>query len=122
MFMELSDHKHRIMLPRMEGKRMYRIGWVLTSLVIALWSFPAVAQQQRPCVERTDLLKHLESKFDEAPVAMGLTTRGGLLEVVVSRTGSWTIIVTAPNGISCGVAAGESWESVTDNLYKDPQT
>ena len=100
---------------------MYRIGLLLTSLVIALWSFPALAQQQPPCVERADFLKHLESNYEEAPVAMGLTTGGGLLEVVVSRTGSWTIIVTTPNGISCGVASGESWESVFDTLYQDPR-
>ena len=52
---------------------------------------------------------------------MGLTTGGGLLAVVVSRTGSWTIIVTTPNGISCGVASGESWESVSEVVLKDPQ-
>ncbi len=29
---------------------------------------------------------------------MGLTANGGLLEVVASKDGSWTIIVTMPNG------------------------
>lgn len=100
---------------------MYRFGLLLTSFAIALWSLPAVAQQQPPCVKRADFLKHLESNYKEAPVAMGLTTGGGLLEVVVSRTGSWTIIVTTPNGISCGVASGESWESVLEVAFKDPQ-
>ncbi len=100
---------------------MYRLGLLLTSLVIALWSFPASAQQQPPCVKRADFLKHLEANFKEAPVAMGLTTGGGLLEVVVSRNGSWTIIVTTPNGISCGVASVESWESVLEAVFKDPQ-
>ncbi len=94
---------------------------LLTSLVIALWSFPASAQQQPPCVKRTDFLKHLEANYKEAPVAMGLTTGGGLLEVVVSQNGSWTIIVTTPNGISCGVASGENWESAFDAAFKEPQ-
>ena len=98
---------------------MYRIGLLLTS---ALWSFSAMAQQPPPCVDRADFLKHLESNYEEAPVAMGLTTGDGLLEVVVSRTGSWTIIVTPPNGISCGVASGKNWESVFDTLYRDPQS
>ena len=61
---------------------MYRIGLFLTSLVIALWSLPALAQQRPPCVKRTDFLKHLESNYEEAPVAMGLT------EVVLLR---WTV-------------------------------
>jgi hypothetical protein len=100
---------------------MYRIGLLLTSFVIALWSFPAVAQQQPPCVDRADFLEHLSANYEEAPVAMGLTTGGGLLEVIVSRTGSWTIIVTTPNGVSCGVASGEGWESTFDTLYHDPK-
>ena len=52
---------------------------------------------------------------------MGLTTGGGLLGVVVSRIGSWDIIATRPNGISCGIASGENWESIFDTLYRNPQ-
>lgn len=100
---------------------MYSVGLLLTSFVIALWSFLAAAQQQPPCIDRADFLEHLSSNYDEAPVAMGLTTGGGLLEVVVSRTDSWTIVVTTPNEVSCGVASGESWESTFDTLYQDPQ-
>ena len=42
---------------------------------------------------------------------MGLANNGGVLEILVSQSSeSWTIIVTMPNGVSCLVAAGESWE------------
>ena len=44
---------------------------------------------------------------------MGLTSTGSMLEVLTSPAGgSWTVIMTMPNGVSCLVAAGENWESV----------
>jgi hypothetical protein len=49
-----------------------------------------------------------------------LTANGGLLEVVASADGSWTIIVTMPNGMSCGVASGMSWESTAEMKISDP--
>ena len=44
---------------------------------------------------------------------MGLAANGNLLEILVSPRGTWTIIITGPNGIACGVATGENWENVT---------
>ena len=73
-------------------------------------SLPAMAQTV--CGERTKFLDHLSHGYKEAPAAMGLVSNGALLEVLVSKQGSWTIIVTRPNGMSCVVAAGEAWEEL----------
>ncbi len=44
---------------------------------------------------------------------MGVSKDGGLVEVLTSGPGStFTIIVTMPNGLTCMVAAGDSWESL----------
>jgi hypothetical protein len=43
---------------------------------------------------------------------MGLVSNGAVLEVLTSDKGSWTIIVTRPDGTSCVVAAGEAWENL----------
>ncbi|MCZ6763301.1 MAG: hypothetical protein O7C63_00035 [Alphaproteobacteria bacterium] len=100
---------------------MYRLSLLIASVVAALWSMPVRAQQQQtPCASRADFLDHLSANYKEAPVAMGLTANGGLLEVVASKDGSWTIIVTAPNGISCGVASGLSWEDTAEVMISDP--
>lgn len=99
---------------------MYRFSLLVTSAVMALWSMPVQAQQQPPCANRADFLKHLSTNFKEAPVAMGLTANGGLLEVVASKDGSWTIIVTMPSGLSCGVASGMSWESTAEVRINEP--
>ncbi len=41
---------------------------------------------------------------------MGVTDSGQLLEVLVSRKGTWTMLVTQPHGPSCIVATGQGWE------------
>lgn len=87
---------------------------VVAAAFATLASLPATAQQQQlACAKRTDVLKHLSAKYTEAPVALGLANNGGVLEVLSSKTGtSWTIIITMPNGPTCMVAAGESWQKI----------
>jgi hypothetical protein len=65
------------------------------------------------CGSRPDLLKQLSKRYNEEPVAVGLTSSGSLIEVLTSDSGStWTIMVSQPNGPSCLVAAGEGWEEL----------
>ena len=83
--------------------------------LITVASLPASAQEQpqMSCAKRTDVLKHLATKYTEAPVAIGIANNGGVIEVLSSKTGSsWTIIITMPSGPTCMVAAGENWEKL----------
>ena len=69
---------------------------------------PAAAQPV--CRERGEVVEHLARKYQEAPVAMGVTSGGKLVEVLTDHKGdTWTIIVTTPQGMSCLVATGEGW-------------
>jgi hypothetical protein len=46
---------------------------------------------------------------------MGLSQQHGLLEVYASdTTGTWTIIVTNPNGLACMVASGQAFETLAE--------
>jgi hypothetical protein len=109
----------------------------LYALVAALLlGFPAVAaektattprgqkperQVQQECQKRAELLKGLSHSYNERPVAMGIATNGGVLEVLTSGTGqSWTIIVTMPDGMACMVAAGQSWETLPPPMRQRP--
>lgn len=87
---------------------------LLIALIWAAFFMPVPASgQQAPCTDRQTFIRHLQSKWHETPIAMGLTARGGLIEVLVSKDGgTWTMIVTMPNGMTCGVATGTSWEKV----------
>lgn len=68
------------------------------------------------CNARQVILDTLASKYQERPVNMGITSNGGLLEVLASPSGSWTIIVTIPGGPTCMVSSGEGWRNVTPSI------
>ena len=69
---------------------------------------PAAAQPQ--CTFHDKALKHLAERYQETPVAAGMTNSGVLVEVLAtSDGGTWSIIVTRPDGWACLVAAGEGW-------------
>jgi hypothetical protein len=92
---------------------MVRTAFVAAAL--AMLAAPVVpAQAQAPtCVKRADLIKHLSSKYHEAPAAVGLADNGSLVEVFASKAGeTWTVTVTMPNGISCMVATGQNWQDL----------
>lgn len=75
--------------------------------------------QESNCGHRTTVLDYLSAKYSEKPIAMGVAANGGLIEVLSSLEGStFTIIVTMPEGETCMVAAGESWESLPAGLFK----
>lgn len=88
------------------------IGAVAIALAI-LVELTAVAHAQAPaaCTTRARMIEQLASRYAEAPVAVGLASGGGLVEVFAAADGAtWTVIVTNPRGQSCIVAAGESWQ------------
>ncbi len=93
---------------------------------ITLGSIETAAQTavQAPRSPRTDVLGHLAKKYGEAPVAIGVTDKGGLVEVLTTGDGNtWTIIVSMPNGTSCMVAAGEGWRTkIHDDTKLAPAT
>ena len=64
------------------------------------------------CTRRENLLKVLDQKYKESRHAIGLISSTGVLEVYASKKGTWTVFVTNPNGVSCIVAAGDSFEQV----------
>jgi hypothetical protein len=54
----------------------------------------------------------LFDRYNEKRIALALTSGGQLLEILVSPKGSWTIIITQPNGPSCLVSSGDNWQSI----------
>jgi hypothetical protein len=62
------------------------------------------------CGDRGQILKRLEQGHDERPQALGLSADGGVLEILVSPEGGWTILVTYPKRPTCVVAVGEAWQ------------
>ena len=70
---------------------------------------PAQAQSRLPCGPHEVLVKALEERFEEKVSFLGGTSQGHLLEIVLSKRGSWTILITTPTGVSCLIADGDAW-------------
>lgn len=84
-----------------------------TAAALAFQPLPADAQEQNaPCAQRDNIVNTLDAQYKEAPRAIGLVSKEAVLEVFVSETGSWTLVVTNPQGLSCVLAAGQSWEDI----------
>lgn len=61
------------------------------------------------CGERDKMVVHLEKKYGEVLRGAGLRSHDGVLELYVSKEGSWTLLLTRPDGRSCPIAVGEHW-------------
>jgi hypothetical protein len=88
-----------------------------TAMVLAgasLVSAPPNAQTAaRPvCGDRTEILKRLEQRHDETPRGLGLSADGGVLEILVSPEGGWTLLVTYPKRPTCVLAVGQAWQTL----------
>ena len=64
------------------------------------------------CSERADLLAHLERRYGEVFSGQARRSEKGLIELYVGRTGTWTILLTRPDGVSCPLAVGSDAEKV----------
>jgi len=84
--------------------------------VSTISAMPAQAQQQMLCGLRDDMGKMLEKRFGEQPQAAGVVG-DRIVELLVSQTGSWTILMTSADGRACVVTGGEDW---TDQPVTSP--
>lgn len=75
------------------------------------------AQTTQNCAPRGDVIERLAEGYGETRQSMGLGTNSALVEQYANTdTGSWTITVTAPGGLTCLVASGQSYEGIEEEL------
>jgi hypothetical protein len=68
------------------------------------------AAEAAQCGPRADMVAVLAKTYHEQPTAIGLSSTGRLLEIMVRADGrSWTLITTSPEGLSCVIDAGGEW-------------
>ncbi len=85
----------------------------ILGLVGAMLSWTGPASAQQACATHADATKRLEKQFDERVVGRGLASAGKrMLELFVSEKGSWTVVVSEPNGRSCVLESGEIWQQL----------
>lgn len=75
---------------------------------------PPASAQSVKCMPRPSLIQELETRYNENLSGGGLQNAQQLLEIWTSeQSGSFTVFVTRPDGISCVVATGKNWNSTT---------
>lgn len=82
--------------------------------LVVIYAIPAQAQPQ--CAPRPAVLKHLAENYGEARQSIGVTGENVMETFANTETGSWTIAVTLPNGLTCLVVAGEGFEALDEAL------
>ena len=87
--------------------------------VMAAFFLPGASLAQPLCGERQKLLDALAKDHDEAPTALGLAATGQIVEVLTAPSGSWSIIVSQPNGRACLMGAGQGWQELPREPKKE---
>lgn len=94
---------------------------VTAALVFGMTATAPPAQAQVPCASRDKLVDQLEKKHGEAVAGIGLAGPNALYEIWTSpKTGSWTILLTRPDKISCVIATGQDWYGVSEPRMPGP--
>jgi hypothetical protein len=102
---------------------MATASWILAALFAAtalmgpLRTHAQTQSQNLLCDQRASIIGRLAEKFRESPIAIGVASTGGIIEVLTAGDGgTWTIIVSYPNGTSCLIAVGEGWRALRFNI------
>lgn len=86
-----------------------------TAAAVALALPMAASAQSQNCGARHAVVDRLADKYGESRQSIGMAPKGRVVEVFASQeTGTWTITVTTPNGMTCLVASGQSFEKLDE--------
>lgn len=87
--------------------------FLLPLSLLTAFTLPSAAWAQMACGDRERIVGQLAKKYGETPQSIGLGRNQGVVETFASdKTGTWTIILTTPEGRSCLLAAGEGFEAL----------
>lgn len=104
-------------IPYQKGVTMKKVDLFAFSLALAgaVIAGQSARAQGANCADRAVVVDRLTDRYGETRQSVGLGQNNAIVEVFASdTTGTWTIIVTLPNGTACLVASGESWEQTTE--------
>ncbi|WP_109313002.1 hypothetical protein [Ruegeria sp. AU67] len=91
----------------------------LLKMTMGLGIMVLAAQQAhaRNCAPRDEVIKRLTETYGETRQGIGIARQGAVMELYASdQSGSWTITVTLPDGMTCLVASGQAYEMTAEAL------
>jgi len=88
---------------------------IRSAACLFLVTLPLAAAAQEPCPPYAEVARVLREEYHEQPIGRGITGEGDMMvEVWASGMGTWTVVVTTPDGRACVPAGGVDWEVFTD--------
>ncbi len=109
---------------RPERQQMDRNFFALSLGLAGLILLPGLGHaQDNQCGPHDAVAAALSSKFGEQSHAMGLAEDNTVMELYAApQTGTWTLTVTLPNGMTCLVAAGNNFETLSPQVARGAPT
>lgn len=96
-------------------KQLLALTFAVGSMLIVAQS--AHAQARNNCGQRAAIVDRLANTYGETRQSMGLGANNAVVEVFASQeSGTWTITLTMPSGMTCLVATGQAYETLTEDL------
>jgi hypothetical protein len=91
------------------------IAFAAAAGLFALDAGTAQAEELRNCAPRDAVIDRLATGYGESRQSMGLGANNQVVEVFASHeTGTWTITMTMPSGLTCLVASGQAFEELVE--------
>lgn len=94
--------------PRQGDPAMHRFLAPVTAALAPLLAAPAPAQTL-PCAPAAAMNAELASKYGEHPVAAGVSKSGMVYVTANPESGTFTVLLRRPDGVSCILVAGRGW-------------
>lgn len=86
--------------------------WIRIAAIGAALALPTLpAQAQFVCGGHSDLVAGLAQAFQQKQIGYGVVGQAAIVEVYVSASGTWSMLVTDVQGRSCIFATGDGWEN-----------
>ncbi len=97
--------------------KILHLAALTAAAAIVLATTTDVAAQSQNCAPREKVVLRLAEGYGETRQSMGMGGNNSVVEVFASdETGSWTITVTMPTGLTCVVASGQQFEELAEAL------
>lgn len=84
---------------------------IISMMLLVVWHGVGNAQLSS-CGKRETFVRYLGEKYKETPKFIAITGNINLIEVFTSVAGTWTVLITSPDKITCIIASGDSWEAM----------
>lgn len=95
-------------------------------LVLAMLMLAQFAFAQPRCIQRSEMVAQLATRWNEAPRLEGLisgpdgSNPRGVMELWASASGTWSLILSMPDGLACLMAAGTGLQNALPVVLGSP--